>query len=83
MRRAQLGESLAGVPGNTGVLDGPSEEIDDLVVSPEVGEMLERQVDRAGHSAGRTQVSELVAMSLTAGHATTIHPRADARLHSD
>lgn len=83
MRRAELDESLACMTGNTGVLDGPSEQIDDLVVSPVVGEVLEGQVDRTDHSAGGTQVSKLVAVSLTARHATTIHPRADAALHSD
>ena len=71
------------MPGNTGVVDCPSEQIDDVVVPPEVGEMLERQVDRTDHSAGGTQVSELVAMSLTAGHGSTIHLCADAPLDSD
>lgn len=71
------------MPGNTGGLDGPSKQIDDLVVPPKVGEVLEREVDRTDHSAGGTQVSKLVAMSLTPGHATTIHPCADAPLDSD
>jgi hypothetical protein len=48
-----------------------------------VGEVLEGQVDRTHHRAGRTQVAELVELSLTAGHAATIHPRADAPLHFD
>jgi hypothetical protein len=82
VRRAQFNEALACTSSDTRVVDGPSEQVDDLVVSPEVGEVLERQVDRSGHSAKGTQVSKLVELSLTAGHATTIHPRADAPLHS-
>jgi hypothetical protein len=65
------------------VLDGQGQQLDDLVVAPEVGEVLEGQVDRMHHRAGRTQVAKLVELSLTAGHATTIHPRADAPLHFD
>jgi hypothetical protein len=83
VRRTQLSESPASTPSNTRVLDGPSEQLDDLVVSPEVGEVLERQVDRPDHPASGTQVSKLVELSLTLGHATTIHPRADAPLDSD
>jgi hypothetical protein len=83
VRPAQLSEALARTPNDTRVLDGPSEQVDDLVVSSEVGEVLERQVDRPDHSASGTQVSKLVELSLTAGHATTIHPCADAPLHSD
>jgi hypothetical protein len=81
VRRTQFNEALASRPGDIRVLDGPSEQVDDLPVSPEVGEVLERQVDRSGHSAIGTEVSKLVELSLTAGHATTIHPRADALLH--
>jgi len=83
VRRAQLSESLAGAPSDTSVLDGPIEHGDDLVVSPELGEVLERQVDRPAHSTGGAQCLKFVEMSLTAGHATTIHPYADAPLHSD
>jgi hypothetical protein len=82
VRRAQFNEALACTSSDTRVVDGPSEQVDDLGVSPEVGEVLERQVDRSGHSASGTQVTKLVELSLTAGHATTIHPRADAPLHS-
>jgi hypothetical protein len=81
VRRTQLGEALTRTPSNIRVVDGPSEQVDDLVVPPEVGEVLERQVDRPDHSTGVAQVSKLVALSLTAGHATTIHPSADAPLH--
>ena len=78
MGRTQLGETLARSPSETRVLDGPIEQVDDLVVSPEVGKVLERQINRPANSAGCTQVSKFVEVSLTAGHATTIHPRADA-----
>ena len=83
MRRAQLGEALAGVPGDGGFVECPCEQIDDLVVASEMGEVLERQVDRPGNSAYGTQGSKLVELSLTTAHASTIHGRADAPLHSD
>ncbi len=83
MRRAQLGESLPSTPTCVGALDGLGEQVDDLVVASEVGEVFERQVDRTGHCVGGTQIAELVELSLTAGHALTIHPRPDAPLHSD
>ena len=54
-----------------------------VVISPETGKVLERQVDRPDHSASGTEVSKLVALSLTAGHAATIRPHADAPLHFD
>jgi len=72
---------VASAPSDTRVVDGPSEHVDDLVVPPEVDEVLECQINRPDHSASGTQVSKLVELSLTAGHATTIHPRADAPLH--
>jgi hypothetical protein len=81
VRPTQLIEALARTPSDTRVLDGPSEQVDDLVISPEVGKVLERQVDRPDHSASGTQVSKLVELTLTTGHARTIHPRADAPLH--
>jgi hypothetical protein len=59
------------------------EHFEDLVVAPEVGEVFERQVDRADHSAGAAQLVKLVGLSLSEGHVTTFHPRADAPLHSD
>jgi hypothetical protein len=82
VRRAQLGEALASVPSETGLFDCPGEQDDDLVISPEVGKVLERQVDRPGNSARGAQGSKFVALSLTPAHASTIHRRADARLHS-
>jgi hypothetical protein len=81
VRRTQLIETQTSAPGDAHVVDGPSEEVDDLVVPPEVGEVLERQVDRPDHASSGTQVSKLVELSLAAGHATTIHLRADAPLH--
>ncbi len=66
LRGAQLEESPAAILGNTGVVDGSGQQFDDLVVSPEVGEVLERQVDGANHPATGTQFSKLVAISLTA-----------------
>jgi hypothetical protein len=83
VRRTQLSEPLASAPSNTRVLDGLCEQVDDLVVSPEAGEVFKPQVDRTDQSASGTQISKLVQLSLTAGHATTIDPPADAPLHSD
>jgi hypothetical protein len=80
VRRAQLGEAPASVSSDAGLFDRPSEQIDDLVVSPEVGEVLERQVDRSGNSAGGAQGPKLVEFSLSPAHARTIHRRADAPL---
>jgi hypothetical protein len=80
VRHAQFGESLTCLSG-IGV-DEPGEQVDDLVVAPEVGKVLERQVDRTAHCAGAAQVAKLVELSLTAGHVPTIDPSADAPLHS-
>jgi len=46
VRRAQLGEALASTCSDIGAVQGPSEQVDDLVITSEVGEVLERQVDR-------------------------------------
>lgn len=83
MRHTQLGESPAGAPGDFRVLQRAGEHFDDVVVAPEVSEMFERQVDRPGHRARAAQVAKLVGLSLAEGHVATIHPRADAPLHSD
>ena len=83
MRRTQLSESLTSTPSGIGVLDRLGEHFDDLVVAPEVGEVFERQVDRTDYCTSGAQVAKLIELSLTAGHATTIHPRADAPLHFD
>ena len=83
MRRTQLGESLPSTSSDVRVRQGPGEQVDDLVVAPEVGEVFERQVDRTTNRSGTAQVAKLVQLSLTAGHALTIDGRADAPLHSD
>ena len=82
MRRTQLSESLTSTLTGIGLLDGLREQVDDLAVAPEVGEVLERQVDRTDYCANGTQVAKLVELSLTAGHVATIHHCADAALHS-
>ena len=69
-------------PGDVGDLDGLGEQVDELIVAPEMGEVFERQVDRPRHRAAAAQVAKLVELSLSAGHGATIHPRADAPLHS-
>jgi hypothetical protein len=81
--RTQLSESLASTLGRLHVRDGVGDQLDDFVVSPEVGEVFEREVDRADHRARAAQVTEFVELSLSAGHAVTIRPRADSPLHRD
>jgi hypothetical protein len=83
VRRTQLSESPASAASNIGLLHCVGQHFEDLVIAPEVGEVFERQVDRPHHRAGAAQVAKLVGLSLSQGHCTTIHPRADAALHSD
>jgi hypothetical protein len=72
MRRAQLGEPAASTPGRPSVLDGVGEQFDDVIVRPEVGEVLEREVDRAEDRAAAAELTELVQLSLSAGHAARV-----------
>ena len=83
MRSTQLSESSTSTPSDVRVLQSVGEHFDDLVIAPEVGEVFERQVDRADHRAGAAQLVKLVGLSWPEGHVTTFHPRADAPLHSD
>lgn len=83
MQCPQLTESVARTFGRAGVLEGFGEQVEDVVVSPEVGEMFECEVDRADRCAGTAQVTKFVELSLSAGHALTIHQRADFPLHWD
>jgi len=82
LRRAQLGEALLSTCSDIGVVHGPSEQVDDVVIASELGEVLVCQVDRPRDCTRGTQTPKLVELSLPAGHAATIHPRADAALHS-
>ena len=83
MRRAQLGELSASPLSVIAVADCLGEQLDDLLVAPEVDEVLERQVDRTEYRADGAQLAQLGELSFTAGHVTTILPRADAPLYSD
>ncbi len=80
VRRAQLGETVPSTLGRLRVLDGAGEQVDDVVVSPEMGEVLECEVDRAHDRAGAAQVTKFIELSLSAGHVVTIRPRADSPL---
>jgi hypothetical protein len=82
VRLAQLGESLTSAGTGIGGRYGLSQQADDLFVASEAGEVLERQVDCPNHCAGGTELAKLDGLSLTAGHATTIHPGPDASLYS-
>jgi len=63
------------------VREGFGEQDDDVVVSPEFSEVLEREVDGVAHRTASAQVAELVELSLSAGHAGTMRRRADLPLH--
>jgi hypothetical protein len=81
MRLAQLRKSETSTVSCLREFDGIGEKVDDVVVSPELSEVFERQIDRADHGAGPAQVTEFVELSLSAGHASTLHLRADRPLH--
>jgi hypothetical protein len=83
VRLAQLGKSETSTVRCLRVLDGIGEKVDDVVVSAELSEVLERQIDRPNHGAGPAQITEFVKLSLPAGHARTLHLRADPPLHWD
>jgi hypothetical protein len=83
LRLAELRESVAHPLRRLRALDGIGEQGDDVVISPELGEVFEREVDRAGHRFGATQVAEFVELSLSAGHEATIEQRADPSLYPD
>jgi hypothetical protein len=82
LREVQLGESTANVVRCLRALDRVGEQEHDVVVPPEVGEMLEREIDRAGHCTAATQLAKLVELSLSAGHRVTMRLRADRSLYS-
>lgn len=62
------------------VADRLGEEVDDTLVTPEAGEVLERQVNRPGNLTSGAQRSQLVNLSLLAAHAHNVPPRADLPL---
>ena len=66
-RLAQLGEPAADRAAGRGrVFDGVGKHLQDDVVSTEVGEVFERQVDGADEGAGAAQLQKFVALSLPA-----------------
>lgn len=80
MRGAQLGESVASTLSCLWALDGLGDEVEDVVIPPEVGKVFERQVYRPRNCARAAEVTELVEMSLSAGHAVRMRSRADVPL---
>jgi hypothetical protein len=50
--------------------DRGREQVEDLTVRPELREVLEREVDRSAHGAVLAERTELIHLSLSAGHAT-------------
>lgn len=83
MRRAQLGESPASTLGRVRAFDGLGDEVENVIIPSEVGEVFERKVDRPRDRAGSAQRAELVELSLSAAHAVRMRRRADAPLRSD
>jgi hypothetical protein len=81
VRRAQLGESVANTLRRLRVLDRVSEHVNNVIVSPEVGEVFERQVDRPCHRAGAAQLTKFVELSLSARHAVRLRRFADRPLY--
>ena len=57
-----------------------ADQVDDRVVTPELGEVLEREVDRPGHPARAAQGTELVELSFAAVHSPMLQRRADPAL---
>ena len=80
LRRTQLGEPAADTFGSSCVLDGVGQQPQEFVVSTEVGEVSERQVDGADKRPGVAQLAQFVALSLPSGHAMRIRWSADLAL---
>jgi hypothetical protein len=78
--RAQLGEPAADALGSGRLFDRIGQQPQEVVISTEVGEVFECEVDGADQRAGVAQLAQLVALSLPAGHAMTIRPSADRSL---
>jgi hypothetical protein len=68
--------------GRTSLPGGVDQEGDDLIVAPERGDVLERQVDGPGEPTRATQRAQLIELSLVASHGTTLDQRADPALDS-
>lgn len=61
--------------GHRHVLECTGQEGDDLVAVPEPGDVVERQVHGVRDPTGAAQSVELVELSLSAGHASTMRRR--------
>ena len=66
MGRTQLVEQSTGAGGRIAAIDRLSDQADDLLVTTELAEVFECEIDRAPDCARGTQVAELVELSLTA-----------------
>jgi hypothetical protein len=62
------------------VFDRIHEQPQQVVISTEVGEVFEGEVDGADERAGMAQLEQLVVLSLPTGHTVTMRPRADRPL---
>jgi hypothetical protein len=82
LRVDQRGEMCSDIGGRTSPASGVGQDGDDLVVAPERGDVLERQVHGPGQPTRATQRAQLVELSLAASHGTTLDERADPALGS-
>jgi len=74
---AQLGGSAPNLGRRVDALDGAGHQVDDTVAVPEVGDVLEGQIDGSGDSARAAQGAQLVELSLPAIHGATVSGHAD------
>ena len=77
---AQLLESATHILGRSGALDRLGQEVDDVAVATELGEVLEGEVHGACDATGSAQVQQALKLSLSAAHAVTLRPHADGTL---
>jgi hypothetical protein len=78
--KVELGETAPDTLGSGRVIERIGEQRHDVVISAEVGEVLECKVDGAGERAGVAQLVQFVVLSLPAGHDLTMRPSADRSL---
>jgi len=77
---AQLLESATHILGRSDALDRLGQEVDDVAVTPELGEVFEGEVHGACDATGSAQVPQALELSLSAAHAVTLRPHADGTL---
>ena len=79
---AQVGQSSSDRVADMVVIDRVGEEADDQLVTPERGEVLERQVHRPGDGPESHNAAQLVQLSLPPAHGRSVANAADPALCS-